>query len=310
LNAPVHDWTAHVVPMHAGVPFCTEQTVPHPPHALTLLVVAVSQPFAALASQLPKPAAHAMVHVPLTQVGDPFTLLQTLPHAPQLVTDVLVLVSQPLPTLASQFANGVLQLRMAQLPVVHEGVALGRLQERPHPPQFAVVWRFVSQPSEYRPLQSAKPAAHAAIEHVDAEHVADPFAAEHAFPHEPQFPRLVTRSVSQPFAELPSQSPLPGAQLAMPQMPATQFGVPPVAEHTFPHVLQLLTSICVLVSHPFARLPSQFLKPALHVMPHVPAAQVGEPFWLLQIVPHPPQFVTDVPVFVSQPFAALPSQSP
>jgi hypothetical protein len=48
-----HDWTAHVVPLHVGVPFCTEHTLPQVPHALTLFVVAVSQPFEMVASQLP-----------------------------------------------------------------------------------------------------------------------------------------------------------------------------------------------------------------------------------------------------------------
>ena len=43
----------HVVPMHAGVPFCAEHVMPQPPQALTLLVVAVSQPLTTFPSQLP-----------------------------------------------------------------------------------------------------------------------------------------------------------------------------------------------------------------------------------------------------------------
>ena len=57
-NGGVQDWITHVVPLHAGVPFCAEHTLPQLPHALTLFVVAVSQPFVKFASQLPYPAAH------------------------------------------------------------------------------------------------------------------------------------------------------------------------------------------------------------------------------------------------------------
>jgi hypothetical protein len=42
-----------VVPMQPGVPFATAHTIPQPPQALVLLVVVVSQPFEASASQLP-----------------------------------------------------------------------------------------------------------------------------------------------------------------------------------------------------------------------------------------------------------------
>jgi hypothetical protein len=44
-------------------------------------------------------------------------------------------------------------------------------------------------------------------------------------------------------------------------------------------------------------------------MPQAEAVQVGVPFWLLQTLPHPPQWPTVVLVSVSQPLAALPSQS-
>jgi hypothetical protein len=42
-----------VVPLHVGVPFCTEQTLPQVPQAFTLFVVAVSHPLLTAASQLP-----------------------------------------------------------------------------------------------------------------------------------------------------------------------------------------------------------------------------------------------------------------
>jgi hypothetical protein len=43
-------------------------------------------------------------HMPAVQVGVPFVELQTVPHAPQLVVEVLVFTSQPLAGLASQSA--------------------------------------------------------------------------------------------------------------------------------------------------------------------------------------------------------------
>lgn len=65
----------HVVPLQVGVPFCTEHTLPQPPHAFTLFVVAVSQPLATFASQLPKPDAQLIPHEPFVQVAEPFVEL-------------------------------------------------------------------------------------------------------------------------------------------------------------------------------------------------------------------------------------------
>jgi hypothetical protein len=105
----VHELTAQVVPMQPGVPFATAHTLVHDPQALTLLVSVVSQPLAALASQLPKPAAQAIEHVPALHVGVPFTVLHALPQLPQLLRLVLVLVSQPLALTLSQLPNGFVQ---------------------------------------------------------------------------------------------------------------------------------------------------------------------------------------------------------
>lgn len=96
--------TAQVVLMHVGVPFATVQVVPHVPQALTLFVVAVSQPLATFPSQLPKPEEQAIEHVPDVQEGEPLTALHAAAHAPQFDTLVPVFVSQPLLTFASQLA--------------------------------------------------------------------------------------------------------------------------------------------------------------------------------------------------------------
>lgn len=71
----------------------------------------------------------------------------------------------------------------------------------------------------------------------------------------PQWLASLAMSVSQPFAELPSQSAVPGAQ-AETQVPAEQFGVEP--EQVLVQLPQWLGSVRVSISQPLVRaLPSQ-----------------------------------------------------
>ena len=63
----------------------TEHTVLQVPHAFTLFVVAVSHPFATLASQLPKPAAQVIEQAPELHEGEPLAELYTSLQEPQLV---------------------------------------------------------------------------------------------------------------------------------------------------------------------------------------------------------------------------------
>lgn len=120
--------TAHVVAMHVAAPFCTRQTLPHAPQLATLLVVAVSQPSLALALQLPKPEAHAIPHAPPEQNAEPWLPSHVTPQPPQLVTAVVVSVSQPFALLPSQSANGLVHEAMLQVPVWQVETALGRTQ--------------------------------------------------------------------------------------------------------------------------------------------------------------------------------------
>ena len=63
----------------------------------------ISQPFDGRPSQSAKPALHAEItQTPALQPDVAFARLHTLPQVPQLLTVVLVLVSQPLLTLPSQ----------------------------------------------------------------------------------------------------------------------------------------------------------------------------------------------------------------
>lgn len=93
------------------------------------------------------------------------------------------------------------------------------------------------------------------------------------------------------------------------QVPAEHAGVPLLLLQTLPQLPQL-DVVVVSVSHPLLMLPSQFARPALHVMSlQVPPVHEGVPPVVLQALPHVPQLVIVVRS-VSQPFDALPSQFP
>lgn len=82
--------------------------------------------------------------------------------------------------------------------------------------------------------------------------------------------------------------------------------------HGVPHAPQLFTSAAVLVSHPFAGFPSQSAKPGSQApRAQVPALHSASALAYWQRTPHPPQLLTSLAlVAVSQPFDAMPSQSP
>ena len=85
------------------VAFARLQTLPQVPQLLAVVLVLVSQPLVALPSQLPYGAVQVMPQMPLPQSGAPLVLLQTVPQTPQFAASVLMLVSQPLTMLLSQF---------------------------------------------------------------------------------------------------------------------------------------------------------------------------------------------------------------
>jgi len=108
---------------------------------------------------------------------------------------------------------------------------------------------------------------------------------------------------------MPSQSPKPSLQRAMPQTPATQLAVALGIEHTRLHPPQLVALVLVLVSQPLATAPSQFPNPAEQVMLHTPPAQPGVPPVVEQRVPQAPQLFTSVRMAVSQPSPEVALQS-
>jgi hypothetical protein len=70
-NPALHPATVQAEFKQACVPLAATQVVPQVPQLATLLVVVASQPLAALPSQLPKPAAQAIVQTPPEQPGVP-----------------------------------------------------------------------------------------------------------------------------------------------------------------------------------------------------------------------------------------------
>jgi len=114
----------------------TPQMLPQAPQLLTSLVVLVSQPLAALPSQLAQPALHEpMAQALPTQVEVACAALHTLPQELQLLTSLVVLTSQPLVALPSQLAKPAEQAMEHELPE-QVGVPPFQLPPEPHPPQL------------------------------------------------------------------------------------------------------------------------------------------------------------------------------
>lgn len=104
------------------------QTVPHIPQFAGSFVVGVSQPFAFIPSQLPKPALHPpSAQTPMLQEAPAFANEQPMLHIPQCDRLVCVLASQPLAGLLSQFAKGAVQLATWHEPAMQAPVPLAGL---------------------------------------------------------------------------------------------------------------------------------------------------------------------------------------
>jgi hypothetical protein len=86
---------AQALATHDDVALARLQVLPQVPQFEVVVRRSVSQPFTALASQLPKFALQVMPHAPALQVGVPLVELQTVPHAPQFEVLILRSTSQP-----------------------------------------------------------------------------------------------------------------------------------------------------------------------------------------------------------------------
>jgi hypothetical protein len=131
------------------------QTVPHLEQFWADVPRLTSQPLEASLSQLPYPLLQETLQPPSEHVAVPFAWLQACPHPPQCATVFCVLVSQPLPGVASQLPQPLLQDPTAQLPVAHVLTAFGNEQVVPHAPQSVSVLRLVSHPFDGFPSQLA-----------------------------------------------------------------------------------------------------------------------------------------------------------
>jgi hypothetical protein len=81
------------------LPVGAVHTLPQAPQFITLVRVGVSQPLAALLSQLAKPALHTSEQVPMAHPDCPLATApvgHTVPQAPQLRLSVSVLTQVPL----------------------------------------------------------------------------------------------------------------------------------------------------------------------------------------------------------------------
>jgi hypothetical protein len=168
---------------------------------------------------------------------------------------------------------------------------------------------LVSQPVLCCPSQLPNPGSHTVIRHAPVEHDSVAFARLHAAPHDPQLASEVN-CVSQPLVELESQLPHPPLHGPSWQLLPKHVGVACANEHTVVHEPQCCTSADRSVSHPLLRLLSQLPHPVLQEMEQLPLVQEAAPLVLLQAAPQAPQWLTLEAVFVSQPFAVLPSQLP
>jgi hypothetical protein len=162
---------------------------------------------------------------------------------------------------------------------------------------------FNSQPSDAIPLQLANPELHDMIEQIPAEQLtAVAFIKLHAWPHVPQLETVTMRFISQPSLLIPLQFANPALHAPIPHTPAVQTDVPLATIHVSPHWPQLFMDMFRFVSHPSAGFPLQFAKEPLHKpMEQNPMVQAGVALAKLHTVPHAPQLLISVVIFISQP---------
>jgi len=225
---------------------------------------------------------------------------------------LVVLISQPLAALPSQSPKGGVHTK-PQVPLAQVDVAFARAAHAaPHAPQCPVLTDVsISQPLTAAPSQSRNVPVHV-NPHVPAAHVDVALArVGHAVPHAPQCAAVLVVFVSQPVVALPSQSPQP-TEHVNPHVPAVHPIVALLrAGHTLPHAPQFDVLARRSLSHPSAALALQSENPALHVNPHVPAAQMELAFARAgHALPHAVQLAASVLKFDSQPSRSLPLQFP
>jgi hypothetical protein len=225
------------------------QTFPQVPQLLALVLVLVSQPLEATASQLPKPALHApRAHAPDAQEALALAKVQTFPQAPQLVALVLVLVSQPLEATASQLPKPALHM-IPQTLMAQVGVPLVPLHAAPQAPQWAgVPVRSVSQPSVATALQLPHPPAQVKPQALAVQVATACAGGEHATPQAPQLDTSVARLTQDPAQYVVGAAQMDAQDPAEHTVPAAQ---------DRPQTPQLPLLVWRFTSQPLEATPSQ-----------------------------------------------------
>jgi hypothetical protein len=134
----VHAPSWHVPPKQTAAALAKLHAVVHTPQCAASVLRFVSQPFAALASQLPKPELQVIPQAPPLQVAVPFVPLHKVPHAPQFAGAVLVLVSHPFVALPSQLPNPALHVPSTQVPAGQVEPPFANEHALPQSPQFVI----------------------------------------------------------------------------------------------------------------------------------------------------------------------------
>ena len=271
----------------AGVP--PVHATPHWPQLFVSVRRLLSQPLVRLLSQSRKPAAQ--LQRPLRQVL--FSVLppddgQLTPQALQFVFDVLVFVSQPLPTIESQFPKPALQvvIEHALPPQVPVATWSRLLQFVPHVPQLVTsVASVVSQPLLALLSQFPRPPMQTRLaQSPDAQlALVTPGRALQLLPQPPQFVAVLVMFVSQPLLLIVSQFAKFVLHDAMPQEPPEQVFVALAREHTVPQAPQFDVLVLVLM-----QLPEQFVVPELQVVTQDPAEHTCG---FVHVRPHMPQLL-------------------
>ncbi len=158
------------------------------------------------------------------------------------------MISQPFAASPSQSAKGAVQEATAQLELAQVAVALGVLQSLPQLPQlFASLAVFTHAPPGHKMEPAGQPETQAYVVPDTEQMGVPPLHPSEA--HPPQC-ALEERSVSQPFAAIPSQSAKPGLHDAIAQADLAQVAVAFARAQTMPHPPQFFGSLAVLTSQP------------------------------------------------------------
>jgi hypothetical protein len=191
-----------------------------------------------------------------------------------------------------------------QAPPAQDGAALAPpSHRRPQAPQCCASDSSRAQRSTQKVAPPEQTLAQAPAEQA--------VPASQRCPHAPQLALSPLRSASQPLVGLPSQSAKPASQLATAQRPALHEALAWGTAQRSPHPPQCAALDATKTSQPLRASPSQSLKPASQVTPHMAIAQVATALGPAgQARPQAPQCATLRASSVSQPLAAAPSQSP